>query len=151
MKQANWQRRCGIIENLLLRCLLARDDRGASLRGAISSILESGGRISVDRLASDSGISGRQLERRFVSDVGIGPKLLCRVLRFQQVFQAVERSDRNWAAIAADCGYYDQAHLIRDFQQFAGQTPAVLFDHFTTFAEFFVRNRRTSDFYNTQH
>lgn len=139
-----------ILENLLLRYMLARDERGAPLRSAISSILKCGGQISVDRLASDSGISGRQLERRFVSEVGIGPKLLCRVLRFQRVFQALERSDRNWAAIAADCGYYDQAHLIRDFQQFAGQTPAVLFDHFTTFAEFFVRKSRTSDFYNTQ-
>ena len=140
-----------IIENLLVRHMLARDERGASLRSAISSILLCGGQISVDRLANNTGISGRQLERRFVSEVGVGPKLLCRVLRFQQVFQAVERSDRNWAKIAADCGYYDQAHLIRDFQQFAGQTPSVLFDHFTQFAEFFVRKSRASDFYNTQH
>ena len=139
------------IEHLLRRKMLARDERGAPLRSAISNILSCGGQISVDRLASDTGISGRQLERRFVSEVGIGPKLLCRVLRFQQVFQAVERSDRNWAKIAADCGYYDQAHLIRDFQQFAGQTPSVLFDHFTQFAEFFVRKSRASDFYNTQH
>jgi transcriptional regulator GlxA family with amidase domain len=95
------------------------------------------------------GISGRQLERRFMSEVGLGPKLLCRILRFQQVFPAVERADKNWARIAADCGYYDQAHLIRDFRQFAGQTPSVLFDHFTPFAEFFTRKRRASDFYNT--
>jgi len=84
-----------------------------------------------------------------MNEVGLGPKLLCRILRFQQVFRAVERADKNWARIAADCGYHDQSHLIRDFRQFAGQTPSVLFEHFTPFAEFFTRKRRASDFYNT--
>jgi AraC-like DNA-binding protein len=137
------------IEALLLRRMSAKEERGASLQSAISGIVSSGGQISVDQLAGDLGISGRQLERRFISEVGIGPKLLCRILRFQQVFRAVEREDKNWARIAADCGYYDQAHLIRDFRQFAGQTPSVLFEHFTPFAEFFTRKQRASDFYNT--
>ena len=138
-----------IIESLLIRRMNAKEERGASLRGAIAMIVSSGGQTSIDRLACDLGISGRQLERRFISEVGLGPKLLCRILRFQQVFRAVERADKNWARIAADCGYHDQAHLIRDFRQFAGQTPSVLFEHFTPFAEFFTRKRRTSDFYNT--
>jgi len=139
----------GIVEALLIRRMRAKEERGASLQNTISEIVSSGGQVSVDRLANDLGISGRQLERRFLSEVGLGPKLLCRILRFQQVFRAVEREDKNWARIAADCGYYDQAHLIRDFRQFAGQTPSVLFEHFTSFAEFFTRKQRTSDFYNT--
>jgi len=138
-----------IVESLLLRQMSAKEEKGASLQNAISEIVNSGGQISVDRLASDLGISGRQLERRFLSEVGLGPKLLCRILRFQQVFRAVEREDKNWAGIAADCGYYDQAHLIRDFRQFAGQTPSVLFEHFTRFTEVFTRKQRRSDFYNT--
>ncbi len=139
----------GIIETLLSARMNAKRERGASLHKAISRIVSSGGQTSIDRLASDLGISGRQLERRFIIEVGLGPKMLCRILRFQQVFRAVEREDQNWARIAADCGYHDQAHLIRDFRQFAGQTPSVLLDHFTPFAEFFTRKRRTSDFYNT--
>lgn len=139
----------GVVESLLLRRMSAKEEKGASLQHAISEIVSSGGQISVDRLANDLGISGRQLERRFLNEVGIGPKLLCRILRFQQVFRAVEREDKNWAGIAADCGYYDQAHLIRDFRQFAGQTPSVLFEHFTRFTEVFTRKQRRSDFYNT--
>jgi AraC-like DNA-binding protein len=138
------------IQTLLLKRISAKAEKGASLRNAITRILHSGGQISVDKLANDLGISGRQLERRFLNEVGLGPKLLSRILRFQQVFRAVERADSNWAQIAADCGYFDQAHLIRDFRQFAGQTPAVLFEHFTRFTEQFTRKQRMSDFYNTR-
>jgi AraC-like DNA-binding protein len=145
----NVAEKIALIEALLIRQMGAKAERGASLCEAISMMVQSGGQTSVDRLAADLGISGRQLERRFLNEVGIGPKLLCRILRFQQVFRAVERSDRNWARIAVDCGYFDQAHLIRDFRQFARETPSVLFDNFTPFAEFFTRKHRASDFYNT--
>lgn len=138
-----------VIETLLIKRLHAKEAKGASLQNAISSIVSREGQVSIDRLAGDLGISGRQLERRFLSEVGLGPKLLCRILRFQRVIRAVESSDPNWARIAVDCGYYDQAHLIRDFRQFAGQTPALLFEHFSRLTEFFTRKQRMSDFYNT--
>ena len=114
-----------------------------------ATVVHRGGQVSMDALASAAGVSSRQLERRFLRDVGIGPKLLCRIVRFQQVFRAVQRDDLSWAAIAADCGYYDQAHLIRDFQQFARQTPASLFEHSISLTESFMRKNRTSDFSNT--
>ena len=112
-------------------------------------IVDSAGRISIDQLAADAGISSRQLERRFMREIGVGPKLLGRIVRFQQVFRAVERSDSAWASIAVECGYYDQAHLIRDFNQFAGQTPAVLFAEQRALTESFTRKARTSHFSNT--
>ena len=112
-------------------------------------IVDSGGLVSVDQLANDAGISSRQLERRFLREVGLGPKLLGRIIRFQQVFRAVEQCDAAWATVAIECGYYDQAHLIRDFHQFARQTPAVLFGHQSALTESFTRKARTSDFYNT--
>jgi AraC-like DNA-binding protein len=112
-------------------------------------VVNSGGVRSVDHLAQDAGISCRQLERRFLQGVGLGPKLLSRILRFQQVFRAFERADNSWAAVALECGYYDQAHLIRDFNQFAGQSPKVLFADFSPLTESFTRKRRTSHFSNT--
>lgn len=140
-----------ILQSLLLRRLAAYRDSGKSLRGVVTRIIQSGGQIQVDDLADEMGVSGRQLERRFVRDVGLGPKLLCRILRFQQVFRAVERADQTWARIAVDCGYYDQAHLIKDFGQFAGQAPSSIFDHFSAFSEFFTRKRRMSDFSKIPH
>lgn len=133
---------------LLKRLLRGSYDSAATTRFA-ARIVRSAGLISIDQLATDSGISSRQLERRFMRDIGVGPKLLSRILRFQQVFRAVERVDPEWASIAVDCGYYDQAHLIRDFNQFAGQTPAVLFSQQSALTESFTRKSRTSHFSNT--
>lgn len=114
-----------------------------------ASVIDVRGLLSVDQLASEAGVSSRQLERRFLREVGIGPKLLARIVRFQQVFRAVDQCNSAWAEVAAACGYYDQAHLIRDFNQFAHQTPAVLLASQTRLAEAFTRKTRTSDFSNT--
>ena len=136
------------VEAALIRRLL-RDAHDRSVMRLASLIVKSAGSLSVDQLATDAGISSRQLERRFLRDVGVGPKLLSRILRFQQVFRAVERSDAAWASIAVECGYYDQAHLIRDFNQFAHQTPSVLFAEQSALTESFTRKTRTSHFSNT--
>lgn len=134
---------------LFLTKQLTDSDVDSWLMNLTTRIVETGGLVSVDRLASDAGISSRQLERRFLREVGLGPKMLGRIIRFQQVFRAVEECNSAWAEIAIACGYYDQAHLIRDFNQFARQTPAVLFSNQSAFTEWFTRKSRKSDFYNT--
>lgn len=132
-----------------LTARLLRGDRSSSSMPLAARIVASAGLVSVDQLAVNAGISSRQLERRFMREVGVGPKLLSRILRFQQVFRAVERSDAAWASIAIECGYYDQAHLIRDFNQFAQQTPSVLIVEQSALSASFTRKTRTSDFSNT--
>lgn len=114
-----------------------------------ANIVDYGGRVSVDELALAAGISNRQLERRFLRDVGIGPKLLARIVRFQQVFRALDEANAAWVDVALACGYYDQAHLIRDCRQFAQQTPAVLLASQSPLAESFTRKARMSRFSNT--
>ncbi len=136
------------VEAFLTRQLLSTKENSWLMMLA-ARIVDAGGMVSVDQLASDSGISSRQLERRFLREVGLGPKLLGRIIRFQQVFRAVEQCNSAWAEVAIECGYYDQAHLIRDFNQFARQTPAVLFSNQSAFTEWFTRKARKSDFYNT--
>ena len=120
----------------------------SQLLALAATIIDRSGLVSVDQLASDAGVSSRQLERRFQREVGLGPKLLARILRFQQVFRAVEQGNAAWADVAVECGYYDQAHLIRDFNQFAQQTPAVLFASQSPLTESFTRKGRTSHFSN---
>ena len=71
-------------------------------------------------------MSPRQLERLFSERVGISPKLFLRIVRFQEVVRATRsgRRDLGWAALAAEHGFYDQAHFINDFKAFVGRTPA---------------------------
>lgn len=68
-------------------------------------------------------LSPRQYRRRFEAAVGISPKLLDRIQRFQRSLHLM--GSVPLAEVALSCGYYDQAHLIRDWRQFAGVTPSV--------------------------
>jgi AraC-like DNA-binding protein len=92
---------------------------------AVARITASEGRMRVDDAVSGLFGSRRQAERAFRAAVGLTPKRLARIVRFQAVFRRLEESPRvTWASLALDCGYYDQAHLIRDFRAFSGVTPA---------------------------
>jgi len=104
---------------------------------------------SAEEVASSAGISRRQLERRFLNLVGLTPKHFQRMRRFQRVFQAVEHDAAGWADVAASCGYYDQAHLIRDFKEFSGDTPSVLLAG-DELARHFLRRDGVSHFSNTR-
>lgn len=132
-----------------LAILLRKRGHDSPMVDLAARIVRAAGRLSVDTLAAEAGISSRQLRRRFLMEVGVGPKLLCRLLRFQQVFRAVDQNVAEWAGVAFECGYYDQAHLISDFRQFAQQTPSVLLANSSALTEAFTRKNRVSDFSNT--
>jgi AraC-like DNA-binding protein len=78
-------------------------------------------------LADEVGWSRRHLIARFREQVGAPPKLVARVVRFQQVLRRLERDrDAVGAELAAACGYFDQAHLAREVRALAGLTPGEL-------------------------
>lgn len=116
--------RVRVLERRLLSLLRSDPPVDDRVLAGVARIESMGGRISVDRLARELNLSSRQLERRFAIAVGLSPKLLCRIIRFQRIFGALRSGlSDGWSALALRCGYYDQAHLIRDFRQFAGQSP----------------------------
>jgi transcriptional regulator GlxA family with amidase domain len=106
--------------------------------------------MSVGALADRAGLSARQFERRFRQAVGIPPKLFSRMQRFQRVFPALASAGGRWADAAMRCGYYDQAHLIRDFREFAGKPPAALLAEDSDLARHFVDGARMSHFSKTR-
>ena len=80
--------------------------------------------LQIGRMANQIGISHKHLLREFDRCVGLTPKTFARVCAFQRVIQSVgHESEVEWADTAAKCGYYDQAHLIREFRAFSGLTP----------------------------
>lgn len=83
-----------------------------------------GGR-TIAEVTNQIGLSARRFIEVFQREVGLTPKLFCRVRRFQKVLPYIRRGIAiDWAQIALDCGYYDQAHFIHDFQAFSGINPS---------------------------
>jgi AraC-like DNA-binding protein len=127
------------IETVLLAWLdkSRRADQGVTR--AIGLILQSEGSVPVERLAGDLGMSLRTLDRTFNVRVGLPPKALCRIVRFQKVFRLIERQPRpDWVRVAVDCGYYDQPHFIREFNAIAGIGPASYFAEQNALSDLFT-------------
>ena len=112
--------RFSILEEVLLDHLRLSFD--PAIQDAMS-VLRAG--MPVSQVAMRLGFSTRTLERRFSSQVGLGPKQFARVHRLQRVLRALRRPNKpEWCALAAAYGYTDQAHLIHDFQDLAGIRPS---------------------------
>lgn len=98
------------------------------LAAAVNQILATNGAGPLDHAARAACWSPRQLQRRFLHDVGVGPKSFARVLRLQAAARAAPLAARvGWARVAVQCGYFDQAHLIRDLRKVTGRTPTDFF------------------------
>ncbi len=83
---------------------------------------------AVASVAAKYNVSARTIERRVLESTGLRPTMLRRVLRFRRTFRTLDQSPPgSWARVAARTGYFDQAHLIRDFRQFAGASPSEFF------------------------
>jgi len=91
---------------------------------AVERLTRAGGTDSIQKIQLDMGLSHTRFIQLFRDHVGLTPKLFFRVRRFRGVMEGIQKGlPVNWAELAADCGYFDQAHLIRDFRAFAGITP----------------------------
>ncbi|WP_114238439.1 AraC family transcriptional regulator [Dyella sp. C9] len=78
----------------------------------------------IGALVRDTGLSEYRFGRLFRRQVGMGPKRYARLLRFRAVVEAVHHQPCvDWSRVAADGGYVDQPHLVREFHDFAGMTP----------------------------
>lgn len=112
------------LERWLLCQLDARRAPHRLVSWAVDCIQRSEGQLRVEDLARDAGVSRKYLGTLFERDVGLSPKVLARVLRFQAALRLLAGRDTvPWVALAEHCGYYDQSHLTRDFQAFSGYAP----------------------------
>jgi AraC-like DNA-binding protein len=89
------------------------------------------GEARVENVAERLGVTARHLRRAFTDSVGIAPKEFARTVRLQRAVRGATLSN-DWARIAADAGYYDQAHLIADFRQLVGLTPGAFMKRSST-------------------
>jgi AraC-like DNA-binding protein len=121
------------LENAVARRTPSVSSRPSDMRAAFD-LLSAGappGKSLVPWLGAHLALSERTLRRRFETAFGYGPKTLDRILRFQRFLKLVRSADRiSAAAIAAETGYTDQAHLVRESRRLAGSTPREIFNLF---------------------
>jgi AraC-like DNA-binding protein len=86
--------------------------------------------LRVAECAKSVGVSERRLSQVFRENVGIAPKMWCRIGRFQAAVQTLHKGvDTPWAELALACGYYDQSHFANDFRAFSGVDPTTYSTH----------------------
>ena len=91
---------------------------------SILEIYKSNGNISQEEIAEIANISLRHFRRRFKEVIGVPPKYFCKVVQLNTVFELLNGGDTDKLHyLALDCGYYDQAHFIKDFKKLIGESP----------------------------
>ena len=117
-----WAERFALLDAALLRRVAAGPEPAPEVAWTFRRLAAADGRLAIGPLAAEVGWSRRHLAARWRRDVGLGPKAVARVLRFEHARRLV-REGRALADVAYECGYADQPHLNRDFRALAGATP----------------------------
>jgi AraC-like DNA-binding protein len=116
--------RFSVMEKALARRLRHPLKQHGAVPVALAAFEQTGAEASVRAVARYVDLSQRRFIQVFAAEVGLTPKLYCRVRRFQRARELVRQTTvPEWAGVAAACGYFDQSHLIRDFREFSGLSP----------------------------
>lgn len=111
-------------ESWLLRLLTAKQSPSIIISTSLKLIDSSYGNLSMQKVADNICLSGRQLERVFKKEVGLSPKKYANIVRLHQARLRLKKIDTaSLAEIAHDTGFYDQAHFSREFKKIVGTTP----------------------------
>jgi AraC-like DNA-binding protein len=116
--------RCRRLDDLLAGWAPEPDRYAAEATALVDQIRADRGVLRVDDFARRHGVSVRRLQRLFLDHVGVGPKWVIRRYRLQEAIEQAAGGAPDWSGLAADLGYSDQAHLVRDFTTVTGVSPA---------------------------
>jgi AraC-like DNA-binding protein len=120
-----WAERFDLVEWFLLRRLSDADGPAREVEWSWHELRRTAGGAPIRELANEVGWSHRRLIARFRDQIGLAPKAAARVMRFDRAARALRsQTEAGLGEIAYECGYFDQAHLNRDFRELAGTTPA---------------------------
>jgi AraC-like DNA-binding protein len=124
-----WEARFALVDEFVAARIAEARSPAPSVAWAWRRLIESRGGVDIGALAGELACSRKHLIAQFREQVGLPPKTVARVIRFRGVLERLEHgTGARLAEIAQDCGYYDQAHLNRDFREFAGLTPTEFLD-----------------------
>jgi AraC-like DNA-binding protein len=123
-----WGARFRLLDTVLTKRFAAAREPSPEVDWAWRRLVETDGGVAVGALAGELGWSRKRIVARFREEVGLPPKALARVARFERAKRLAEAEERpNWARIAVESGYYDQSHLSNEFRRITGSTPETFF------------------------
>jgi len=117
-----------VLDNFFLRKLMLQKSENEQIREACRQLIISNGTINMKDLAYITNMSLKTMERRFTERVGVPPKMYARIKRFQYALKLMNNINKPaLKEIVYDCGYYDLAHINKEFRLFHGQSPSAYF------------------------
>lgn len=122
----DWSTRFALVDQALRARLTEAPPVDTELAWSLGQLVGSGGGAVIGNLADELGWSHRRLIAQFRDAVGLPPKLVARIVRFERLLALTTDPKIDWAGAAATCGYFDQAHLVREVRDLAGVTPTEL-------------------------
>lgn len=120
-----WDQRFAAVDRVLSRNVRTGARAHPGVGRAWDRLVGTGGLLEIGELAAEVGWSRRQLGERFRREVGVAPKVAARIVRFERATTMLRRAERpTLASVAADCGFYDQPHMVREWHDLAGCSPS---------------------------
>ncbi|MQA01094.1 MAG: helix-turn-helix domain-containing protein [Dehalococcoidia bacterium] len=121
----DWGARFDVLDAAIEARLARGQSPTRGLEWAWGRLQATGGTASIAGLAGSLGWSHRRQIAGFREEVGIAPKVAARIVRFEYATRLIDAApaEVRWVDLAVECGYYDQAHLVRDFKRFTGEPP----------------------------
>ncbi|MCL5279476.1 MAG: helix-turn-helix domain-containing protein [Planctomycetes bacterium] len=121
--------RLAVLEGALEEQLLS-EKQDPILTDVLRTVSACRGSARIESLARLAGWSPRRLRRVFHEGVGVGPKMFCEIVQFNNALRVLGRPSRpDLLDVALEAGYYDQAHFIHGFQRFYGSSPSTVLRH----------------------
>lgn len=139
MNSKNNCQRVNFVEKFLLKKLLEKEyEDFKRINSVVGRIIKTRGELTLEDMSFEACLSSKQLDRKFSRYVGMSPKQYLKIVRFQNVLKTKELNpEMSLTSLGFECGYYDQAHFIKDFKKITGMTPKSYFQLGDPHSDFF--------------
>lgn len=126
----DWATRFALLDRMIATRIALGPAAVPDIAWAWAELQRTDGRVGIGTLTEALGCSRQHLIGGFHRQIGLSPKKVARILRLNRILRRLETTDHpDWAGLALDGGYYDQAHFNRDFRHFTGSTPGEFLRH----------------------
>ena len=135
--QGRYEEACTALQDFLIQKALTRTFEWKRVQTAAKLVHHTKGQYRIEELAAHCHTSVRQIERGFQRAIGVTPKFFARTVRFEHAQRRLMlEPESDLSQLAYECGYFDQAHFIKEFRAFAGTTPSEYLDEMRHLQEF---------------